>query len=63
MPEPTTCDFDHPHPDHPCGRRVIEGVTACSVCGRIDGSPDCKCWTPATESHLDALYLEAWLDG
>jgi hypothetical protein len=57
------CDFDHPHPEHPCGRRVIYGVTRCLLCGNLDGSTECEaagCWTPATEAHLDSLYAEAW---
>lgn len=57
------CDFDHPHPGQPCGRRVIDGVTSCSVCGNLDGSPECAtagCWLSFTESDLDGLYLEAW---
>jgi hypothetical protein len=53
------CEFTHPH-DHPCGRRVIEGVTVCPHCGRPDGDPACQCWRPATEADLDALYAEAW---
>lgn len=58
------CDFDHPHPDHPCGKRAIHGVTRCDHCGNLDGSPECDaagCWEPFTEADLDALYLEAWL--
>jgi hypothetical protein len=54
------CDFEHPHPEHPCARRVVEGVTRCTHCGNLDGDPACRCWTPATEAHLDALYAEAW---
>jgi hypothetical protein len=57
------CEFDHPHPEHPCGRRVIPGVTVCPFCGNPDDSPECKaagCWIPSTEAHLDSLYAEAW---
>lgn len=56
------CDFDHPHSGHPCGRRVINGVTRCSVCGSLDGSPECEaagCWQPATQRDLDELICEA----
>jgi hypothetical protein len=59
----SNCDFEHPHPDHPCGRQIIDGVTRCSYCGNFDGSPECKtagCWQPATEADVDSLYLEAW---
>lgn len=57
------CDYEHPHPDHPCGRHVINGVTRCPYCGNLDGSPECDaagCWQPMTEELLDGLYLEAW---
>lgn len=54
------CDFDHPHPDHPCGLRRIVGVSPCSVCGNPVEGPDCDCWEPFTEADLDSLYLEAW---
>lgn len=60
-PEP--CDFDHPHPSHPCGRRIIPGVTTCQHCGHLDASPECReagCWQPATEADVDGLYQEAW---
>ena len=57
------CDFDHPHPEHPCGRRIIKGVTTCPYCGNLDGSMECKvagCWEAITEADVDGLYLEAW---
>ena len=57
------CDFDHPHPEHPCARRVIDGVTTCTFCGHPDGSMECKvagCWEAVTEADVDALYAEAW---
>lgn len=57
---PGTCDFDHPHPEHPCAKQIIEGVTCCIYCGNLDGDPACRCWRPATESDVDALFAEAW---
>lgn len=36
----------------------------CRFCGNPvpdDGEACPKCWVPATEEHLDALYREAWL--
>lgn len=42
------CEFEYPHEAHPCGRRVIVGVTHCSHCGHLDGSTECNCWIPAT---------------
>lgn len=59
----SACDWEHPHPDHPCGRRIIPGVTRCTYCGNLDDSPECDaagCWEPVTVAHLDALYAEAW---
>lgn len=53
------CDFDHPHPTHPCGREIIEGITTCPYCGNIDSSPECHCWIRATGAHLAELELEA----
>jgi hypothetical protein len=57
-----SCDWPHPHPDHPCGREVRVGVTRCSVCGNVDGSPECfaaGCWEDATQADVDALVVEA----
>jgi hypothetical protein len=56
---PDECDFPHPHPEHPCARQVIDGVTLCEFCGHLDGSPECDCWVPATQAHLDELICEA----
>lgn len=56
------CDHEHPHPDHPCGRRIIPGVTRCSYCGNLDESPECEaagCWQPATQRDLDELLTAA----
>lgn len=56
------CTFDHPHPGHPCGLQIIDGVTRCSFCGNLDGSPECAgsgCWEPFTEADLDVLHAEA----
>lgn len=54
------CDFEHPHPEHPCGSEVVRGITKCVYCGRVDGDRDCHCWQPATEDDVDALMLDAW---
>ena len=57
-----TCELDDPYPDHLCGRVIIDGVTTCSFCGNLDGSPECAaagCWIPATQAHLDVLKLNA----
>lgn len=43
-----SCDFEHPHDDHPCGRQIVDGITSCRFCGYTDGSSRCHCWTPAT---------------
>ena len=54
------CAYEHPHPDHPCGRPIIDGVTACSFCGHLDGSLECRCWTPielVTDEELAAAGL------
>jgi len=48
------CEFDAPHPQYPCGRWVIEGVTRCRHCGNLDGSGECHCWIPATAAILEA---------
>lgn len=53
------CDFMHPHPEHPCGRRIVSGVTRCAHCGAVDGSPECRCWQPATAEDLAELHREA----
>lgn len=56
------CDFDHPHPDHPCGRRVVNGLTRCRYCGHLDNSPECHCWRPATDKQMDGWDLQL-IDG
>jgi hypothetical protein len=33
------CDFDHPHPSHPCGRRLPEPPTVEGVLTSGDGVP------------------------
>lgn len=50
------CEFQHPHPEHPCGRKDdgYMGKTRCTQCGAVGE------WREATESDLDSLYAEAW---
>lgn len=60
------CEFPpHDPAEHPCGRRVVDGVTRCSVCDEFDGSAECEangCWRPATQADLDALIVEGMLN-
>lgn len=34
---------------NPCGRRIVNGITTCRFCSNLDGSPECKCWTPVAD--------------
>jgi len=38
--EELACDFDHPHPSHPCGRHVSEASTPCT-CDKEYPCPAC----------------------
>jgi hypothetical protein len=45
------CEFPHPHPDHPCGRKPEEPGTPCRICGEatpLDGDACPSCWKPMT---------------
>lgn len=39
-PQPPQCEFDHPHPSHPCGRKVAPGQPAiCYLAGCYETAP------------------------
>jgi hypothetical protein len=62
MDRPADCEWEHPHPSHPCGWKIVPGVTTCHYCGNLDGSPECEaagCWQPVTQADVDALVCEA----